>query len=99
MNNVTRKYLIVYDMVDDRRRSKIHDCLMSYGERVQYSVFMVDTKPAKMLRLKEKIVSMIERSEDSVIVIDLGIAEGFSHARMEQIGKGSIDSRSGPYIV
>lgn len=46
--------------------------LESYGDRIQYSVFLVDAKPAKMLRLKAALHARMDVSTDSVLICDLG---------------------------
>lgn len=46
-SNDQHRYLVAYDIVDDRRRTKIAKVLESYGDRIQYSVFVVDIKPAR----------------------------------------------------
>ena len=35
-------FVVSYDISDDKRRTKIHNTLKSYGQRVQYSVFECD---------------------------------------------------------
>jgi CRISPR-associated protein Cas2 len=46
-----------------------------YGDRVQYSVFVVQIRPAKMVRLLEDIYITIDTRLDSVLICDLGRAE------------------------
>jgi len=38
-------YLICYDVSDDRRRARICNLLLDYGERLQFSVFEADLDP------------------------------------------------------
>jgi group II intron reverse transcriptase/maturase/CRISPR-associated endonuclease Cas2 len=37
-------YILVYDISNDRRRTKLHDRLLNYGNPVQLSVFEIDDK-------------------------------------------------------
>ena len=69
------------------------------GERVQYSLFLVSAKPAKTLRLKKELIGIIDGRDDSVIVIDLGIEESISQARIEQLGRRVIKLTADSYIV
>ncbi len=51
--------LVVYDISNDRRRTKLHDTLLNYGTPVQYSVFecLLDEKElARMKRATAKVV-------------------------------------------
>ena len=44
-----RRRLIAYDIPDDRRRSRAARVLEGFGDRVQYSVFVVDALPAQFV--------------------------------------------------
>lgn len=68
----SHRYLIAYDIVDDLRRSHLAKVLERYGDRVQYSVFLVECVPARLLRLRSAMSGAIQRLEDSVLVCDLG---------------------------
>ena len=48
-------YLACFDIEDDRCRRKLSDLLLSYGERVQYSVFEITVSSDSALKqLKRK---------------------------------------------
>ena len=61
--------------------------LERYGDRVQYSVFVVQIRPAKMVRLLETIYVTIDTRRDSVLICDLGHAEKRIYSRMTFIGR------------
>lgn len=67
-----RRYLIAYDIPDDKRRTRLSKRLLAYGDRIQYSVFVSDLKPARLVRLRTTIRDVVEPEEDSVLVCDLG---------------------------
>jgi CRISPR-associated protein Cas2 len=71
-----RRHLVAYDVPNDRRRQRIARVLSSYGDRIQYSVFIVDTTPAKLARLQRSLESLMASDEDSVVICDLGRREG-----------------------
>ena len=51
--------VVVYDISDDRRRTRLHDLLLQYGSPVQYSVFecLLDAKElASMKRTVRKLI-------------------------------------------
>ena len=54
------RYVICYDVIDDRRRTKLARALDAFGDRVQYSVFeaLLDAL------LFDKMVRAIEREID-----------------------------------
>lgn len=59
-------YLICYDIVDDRRRTKLSKLLKTYGLRVQKSVFECKLNEQQFQYLQQKTSSMINLNEDQV---------------------------------
>jgi len=59
-------YVIVYDIVNDRRRNKVARWLERHGERVQYSVFEMYLTPEEWQRLWKHLARLIEPEEDSI---------------------------------
>ncbi len=66
-NRYTR-YIICYDIADDRRRYHLVKCLEDYGERVQYSVFEVLAGSETIDALKVKIDNIVDYEEDSIFI-------------------------------
>lgn len=58
--------VVVYDISDDRRRTKLSDFLEGYGRRVQESVFECFLTLAEMRDLHQKITRRINLKEDNV---------------------------------
>ena len=50
------KYIVTYDISNDKRRTKLSDILEGYGVRVNYSVFEIELSEAK----REKLLYEIE---------------------------------------
>lgn len=65
-------YLISYDVTDDKSRAHIARKLQAYGDRIQFSAFLVSVSPARFIRLKATLIKQIDCKEDSVILCDLG---------------------------
>ena len=82
-----RRYLIAYDIGDDKRRSQVARILQGYGDRVQYSVFVVDIKPAKIVRLKAELAAILDSQVDSVLVGDLGQVSDAAKRHFEYVGR------------
>jgi len=61
-----RFILIVYDISNDRRRSKLHNLLLDYGTPVQYSAFECILTPRDLSRLKEAAERIIRKRKDNV---------------------------------
>ena len=69
-----RRYLVAYDIRDDRRLRMIAGCMEGYGTRIQYSVFICDLSERELFIMRGDIEVRMKMSEDSVMVIDLGAA-------------------------
>ncbi len=69
-----RRYLVAYDIRDDRRLRGIASCMEGYGTRIQYSVFVCDLSDREKVLMRGDIEGLMKASEDSVMVIDLGQA-------------------------
>lgn len=86
MSDKVHRYVVAYDVSSDARRVRVAKTLESYGDRLQYSVFLVDVKPAKMVRLKVAVRAQIEPTTDSLLICDLGPILGRHDRRIEFIG-------------
>jgi CRISPR-associated protein Cas2 len=69
-----RRYLVAYDIREDRRLRSVAACVESYGERIQYSVFVCDLSEEEAITMRGDLEVRIKPTEDSVMIIDLGKA-------------------------
>lgn len=58
--------VVSYDVVDDRKRTKIAKAMKSYGERVQKSVFECRIDDQQFIKMKKALESIMDMNEDSV---------------------------------
>lgn len=65
-----RRYivLVIYDITDDRRRTRMVKCLERYGIRVQKSAFEVFLTEKKYERMMELTSGLIDPATDSLRV-------------------------------
>lgn len=75
--------LIIYDIADDKRRTKIAKILEGYGVRVQLSAFEVWISKISMTNMMEKI-ERIRKKEDNIRVYNLD----------KNIGQNKIESKA-----
>lgn len=79
------RYVVSYDIVNNTRRVRVAQCLDSYGQRVQKSVFEVLVSKALLTRMTRDLVALIDAGEDRVSIypqctacearrVDLGLA-------------------------
>jgi CRISPR-associated protein Cas2 len=94
-----RRYLVAYDIADDRRRIQVAHVLGSYGDRIQFSVFVIDARPAALVRLRSRLARMIDPCCDSVLVCDLGLLSAGADSRFEILGARRPITDPGPLIL
>ena len=61
-------YLISYDIVDDKKRAKLHKLLKNYGQRNQFSVFECNIDEKRYIELIYKINKIKIEKGDSIMV-------------------------------
>ena len=68
VGNRTYFLLIIYDIVDNKRRTKLARTLEGFGVRVQFSAFECHLVLSEINELNKKIKPLIDESEDSLRV-------------------------------
>lgn len=58
--------VISYDISEDKRRTKIHNILKSYGQWVQYSVFECELTDTQYAKLRSRLGKAIAPESDSI---------------------------------
>jgi CRISPR-associated protein Cas2 len=69
-----RRFLITYDIADDKRRSKIFKALRDVGDHVQFSVFLCCLNERERVALRGRVDSLIDHRADQIMTVDLGPA-------------------------
>ncbi|RMG17089.1 MAG: CRISPR-associated endonuclease Cas2 [Planctomycetota bacterium] len=92
-------YVVSYDIADDRRRTRVHDLLKTFGKRVQYSVFCCELSRSSLLRLREQLRERILLTEDRVLFANLGPVEGRADKALTTLGLPWTPPERGPTIV
>ncbi len=82
-----RRYVISYDIADDKRRTRVFELLLGYGDHVQYSVFLSDLSPRELIVLRSRLLELINERDDQVLVIDLGKETRPLENSLEVIGR------------
>ncbi|MBM6978714.1 MAG: CRISPR-associated endonuclease Cas2 [Actinomyces succiniciruminis] len=99
MRDDVRRVLVAYDVPSDRRRSRVAKKLLKYGDRIQYSVFVVDAAPAKLLRMRAELDEVIDPDEDSVLLCDVGLLASVDAERFSYIGLTRTITPEGPLVA
>ena len=60
-------YVVVcYDISDDKRRTKIHNILKSYGQWMQYSIFECELTKPQYAKLRYRLSKLIKEETDNI---------------------------------
>jgi CRISPR-associated protein Cas2 len=66
------RYLLAYDIREPRRLRRVHQVAKTYGDPLQYSVFVCDLTKAELIALRAALLGEMKTTEDSVSFFDLG---------------------------
>lgn len=69
----------------------------SFGQRLQYSVFVCDLSLAEMTNLQARVLDIMQLGEDSVMHVDLGPTTACADVRF--IGRRRPLPDGGPLVV
>ncbi|MBF0415326.1 MAG: CRISPR-associated endonuclease Cas2 [Magnetococcales bacterium] len=58
------RYIICYDISENKRRRKLSECLDGYGDRVQESVFEVVLETEMHREMVAEVIKRIKNTED-----------------------------------
>jgi len=91
-------FLVVsYDIVDDKRRTKIAEILKDYGTRVQYSVFECELSKKVLKKMIKELLKYVRVEEDSLRLYRL-CRECRDNIKTYGIGTSCIDNE-GPIVI
>lgn len=61
--------VVCYDVTDDRRRARLAALLQSWGDRIQYSVFLCAIEPEQAEVLTTEMTRILDLDDDSVFIL------------------------------
>lgn len=94
-----RRYLVAYDIANDRRLRRVHKIMKGYGDGVQYSVFLCDLAASEVVEMKWDLSEVMNEVEDQVLIVDLGRTEGAGADRFQFLGRPPNLPAGGAVIV
>ena len=80
-------YIVTYDISDDKRLRKVFKTMRDFGDHLQYSVFECQLTPTDLVRLRTALAKVIHHTEDQVLFVDLGPAEGRGDRVIAALGR------------
>jgi CRISPR-associated protein Cas2 len=101
MTTATRRtrFLLAYDVSDPKRLHGVHKVALTFGEPLQYSVFICDLMPDELVRLRMALREHIHHAEDRVVLVNLGPAAGRAARAIEVLGRQHLLPPSGDPVI
>ena len=90
------RFVICYDITDDRRRARVSTALLDYGARLQESVFVATLDDVLLTRLVQRLRKLIDPLADKVHLFPQC---GTCAAKVLQLGEGVVPEDQEYYIV
>lgn len=81
------RYIVTYDITEDRCRTAVYKTLRGYGDHLQYSVFRCDLTERRRIEMVAALHELIDHATDQVLVIDLGPVDGRASICVSSIGR------------
>lgn len=94
-----RRILVAYDIPEDRRRNRLAKVVESYGDRVQYSVFVIDAAPVRIARLRRAVERVVDVRQDSILLCDLVPTHGVELHRFQYVGRQRLITRPESFVL
>ncbi len=94
-----RRWLVAYDIRNPKRLRRVYDVVRAHGDRLQFSVFLCDLDLSEKIGLMSELRDVINQSEDSIAIIDLGKIDRASWGTIEFMGASLPLPADGPVIV
>ncbi|MBV6522542.1 MAG: CRISPR-associated endoribonuclease Cas2 [Gemmatimonadaceae bacterium] len=82
-----RRYVVSYDVSDDRRRTRILELMHGYGDHVQFSVFVADLTDQELIVMRGRLREEMNEREDQVLIVDMGRETSPLEDSLEVLGR------------
>jgi len=92
-------YIVCYDIADDKRLRKVFKACSNYGAHLQFSVFECDLSASELVEMERELSAIINHTEDQVLFISLGPAEGRGERVIYSVGLPYIKMDAPCYVV
>ena len=83
--------VVSYDIPEDKRRTKVHSLLKSYGQWMQYSVFECEVTAAQYAKLRSRLEKLLKPETDSIRFYSLCAC---CQGKVERIGGENVRDNS-----
>lgn len=90
------RFVVCYDIAEDRRRDRMATALLDFGRRIQESVFVATLDEELYEKMWQRVTRIADEVEDTVHVFAIcGACEG----RIRRMGRAELPEDRDYYIV
>jgi len=94
-----RVCIVSYDISDPKRWREVYRTMRGFGEHLQLSVFSCDLTAAQRITMIAALEAAIDRTEDQILVIDLGPSQARPIHQVEALGRPLTVRDRGPVVL
>jgi len=94
-----RRFLVAYDIRDDRRLRQVHKTMKGYGWAMQYSVFICDLDAMEMTTMRTALTNIINHAIDAIAIVDLGSPVERGRKCFSFMGHATALPTTGPVVI
>ncbi|OGL42919.1 MAG: CRISPR-associated endonuclease Cas2 [Candidatus Schekmanbacteria bacterium RBG_13_48_7] len=91
------RYIVSYDISDQKRWLKVRKKMIGFGDPIQYSVFWCDLSDKEVLLLLNALTELIDYEEDRVMIVNIGPSDGAIEDKLEFLGRSKPEKS--PHVV
>ncbi len=92
------RYLVCYDVADQKRLAQTYKKMNGYGDPVQYSVFACDLSDKEVVIMREDLEGLLNLAEDRILIVNVGPADR-SGGRISTIGAAFDMQREAAIVI
>lgn len=81
------RYIVSYDICDDRRLRQVYKTMRGFGDHLQYSVFRCDLSRRELGEMITALDALLQHAVDQVLIIDLGPTDGRAADCVRALGR------------
>ncbi|MGI6683601.1 MAG: CRISPR-associated endonuclease Cas2 [Myxococcota bacterium] len=93
------KYIVTYDISDDKRLRKIFKKMKTFGLHIQLSVFECELSARELAIMKAALAPLVQNYLDQVLIFDLGPVDGRGKKAIQSIGFPYTPIKREPVVI
>ena len=94
-----KRYIVSYDIRDDKRLRLVYKAMCGFGDHIQYSVFRCDLSARERVEMIAALNPLIDHEDDQVLVIDLGPVDGRAADCVEAVGRAYTNPERSAVVI